>query len=957
MPTLILAGKSVDVKRLKRLLGVAGASVHRYAAVSRGVRRLEAESFDMAILAPDAGDATWGAALRRVRRDFALRPLLFFPNGSGEAVEAVSDGAFAVFDLGEADEESVRAAVRFLAEQTALERALFRERAARAWMEKTGRMGAWSMDEAGGVTWSDGVRRILGDERGALTADFDSIRAFVLPEDRDIFDQAHLATFEQGWPLDFEYRARTAEGDIRHLHLHRRVELDDGGEVRRAYGLIRDVSEERDFEQFLFRRDAIMQTAGRFSAMLLRDASWSVGMEAALSDMGEALDVSAACLLRRRTDSTGEGVFAVDAKWFADHASSMEASGDLEGFPMAKQWVDAMRRRKVVAGDARDFRSSERRALERLGFKSILCVPVFVGDGWWGVMVFAEQRRERRWEAAELESLSMIADIFGAAVLRSSMEGELKEAHRQAQEAQSMAMEASQAKSRFLANMSHEIRTPISGILGMAEMTVTTGLTAEQREHVDMIREAARSLLSIVNDILDLSKVEADKMRLRHEDFALRTVIENTLAPFAVQAEAKNLAFLHDVDDDAPRLVRGDPERLGQVLRNLLSNAVKFTDRGLVETSVEKAADVDEERGRVQLRFSVRDTGVGIPEHMVDAVFDSFTQVDESAGKRHQGTGLGLAISRELVELMDGEMSVESQPGRGSVFTFTACFDAPRQEPQPGSTAGAAVETFHLNILLAEDNPLNQKFLTHFLTIFGHTVTVAGNGVEALEELKRRGRDIDLVLMDIQMPEMGGVEAARAIRAADGRHFDPDIPVIALTAYAMKGDRERMIEAGMNDYVSKPVDMKALSAAIARCMKNAEGRLSKRTKGQVQTALKKAASDVAVELDLDGLVDRFDGQTDLLRDILELFLLEADEKLASLDEGARTSDPDVLGPALHSIANIASHVMAMDILTRARELEKSCYLGDVDAVLNGVIDLRPRFEALVRAVRLCLEGL
>lgn len=949
MRILVLAGKSIDEHRIHSLVGDAESTLAWYESVSRGVRRLEGRRFDLVMLIPGDGDHSWARALGRINRDHCI-PTFLLVASKEDADEAMNLGASEAFVYEDLTPELMQRFLHHYRERMDLFERVEGDLSMLKWVEDVGRLGTWEQREGGAAQWSDGLRRILQDEEGRLNDDFMSSRTFVHPDDLDIYDQANRATFEQNWPLDFEYRATTAKGELRYLHLHRRLEYDSGGGVVRRYGMVRDVTAEREFENFLFRRDAIMREVGLFAESFLRQAEWQKGIDNALKRLGKAVDVTRAFVFRRSFGPEQDVTLSMVNEWASQSVEPLIDNPITQNQPFSPtydRWRSALLGRRVVAGHVRSFQSEERKLFEGVGTKSIILVPVFVGDEWWGFMGFTEQREERDWVPLEIEALTMVADIFGSAIHRRTMEDKLLAATRSTEDAMTIALEANSAKSRFLANMSHEIRTPISGILGMTEMAITTGLRPEQRELMDMIRDAAQSLLAIVNDVLDISKIEAHKMKLKPEDFEFRAAVETIVRPFRPEADQRGIVFQYHVDDDVPEYVHGDPDRLGQVIRNLVSNAIKFTERGLVEMTVGIA---ERDGKRTCLEFRVRDTGEGIPKEKVDTIFDSFTQADSSVHKRHKGTGLGLTICRELVGMMGGDIGVRSEMGMGSIFTFTAWFDhAELPETVAAPEPSAVPKTMHLRILLAEDNPLNQKFLMHFLSIFGHRVTLAENGVQALDELRANGRNFDVVLMDIQMPELGGLEATKRIRNSDGRYYDPTIPIIALTAYAMKGDRDKMLAAGMNDYVTKPVDMKVLSAAIANSM---AGRL--KSKGDVspqESPQAKVDDEVVMALDMESLIQRFEGNMTLLREILGLFLAEANTKLDVMDKGLEAENPEELGYALHSITNIASHVLALDIVKLSRQLEKKCYEGSFDDVREGVAKLRPQFVELIRLVR------
>ncbi len=379
------------------------------------------------------------------------------------------------------------------------------------------------------------------------------------------------------------------------------------------------------------------------------------------------------------------------------------------------------------------------------------------------------------------------------------------------------AEQASRAKSEFLANMSHEIRTPMNGVLGMIDLTLDAQLPAAQREQLEVARASAESLVTLVNDILDLSKIEAGRLELDETAFDLREAVEDAVRTVAVGARMKELALECRVDDGGAPQVRGDRGRLRQVLINLVGNAIKFTDEGRVEIDVRAVWQAD---GQGVLHGAVRDTGVGIPADKQALIFEAFSQADGSTTRRYGGTGLGLTISARLVALMSGDLRVESSEGDGSTFSFTARIGRAGL-PARGAAAtrvdGASPPPQRLKVLVVEDHPVNQRVARGLLVKAGHDVHIANDGQEALTALTQQ--TYDLLFMDMQMPIMSGLDAMSAIRSRE-RESGGHLPIIALTAHAIDGDRERFMAAGADGYVSKPIAQSVLLLEIDRVMRS-----------------------------------------------------------------------------------------------------------------------------------------
>lgn len=503
-------------------------------------------------------------------------------------------------------------------------------------------------------------------------------------------------------------------------------------------------------------------------------------------------------------------------------------------------------------------------------------------------------------------------------------------------EAKRVAEVSTKIKEEFLANMSHEIRTPMNAILGFTKLLLEGELMAEQKKYVDAIHYSGENLLVIINDILDFSKIEAGKLILEEIDFLLPDIINPLLNLFEPKAKEKKVWLLYHKDEDVPMGLTGDPVRLNQILINLISNALKFTEKGFIKLKIKT---ITQDKTHSLLEFSVEDSGIGIPENKLNSIFESFTQASGDTTRKFGGTGLGLTIVRRIVELQGGSISVTSKLGEGTIFTLILPFK--KSNPKTNNkqyiteTQNKKINTIHLNgvrVLLAEDNKMNQMLAKTVLTKAGCEVDIADNGHMVIEKLKSTV-NYDVVLMDIQMPEMDGYEATHHIRTQLSPPLST-IPIIAMTAHAMSTESMKCLDAGMNDYISKPFDVCNLYNKIASLTKpsstdEASGAKKEHTVNSF-THPEKVTS-------LDYLYNFHEGSPELIAEMIAIFLKEVPDNLQKLKSYKQQKDWQNLKKLAHKLKSSYTILGAKELQEIMKTLESDCASNAIDETKLNVL--------------------
>lgn len=750
-------------------------------------------------------------------------------------------------------------------------------------------IGSWEWDiPSDRLAWSDETYRIFGTAPQSFLPTYETCLKSVHPDDREAVANAVKESLERKSPCTIEHRICLADGGVRVVQQRSEPRLDADGNLQAMVGTMQDITEREQVQEALRRSEEQLRLLLDSTA----EAIYGIDMQ------GNCTFCNPACLrmlgYSRVEDLLGKNM----------HQQIHHKHSDGTCFPVE---------------DCRIYQAFQ------IGVRAHVDDEVlWRADG----MAFSAEY----WSHPQYRD----GQVVGAVVTFLDIT-ERKQAETELLQAKEAAETANRAKSEFLATMSHEIRTPMNGIIGMTELALDTELTLNQREYLDTVRSSAESLLTIINDILDFSKIESGMFELEAVPFNLHELVREAVKPLVFRADQKGLELHSSIAGDVPGLVSGDPTRLRQVLVNLVGNAIKFTKNGKVglDVAVEQSLT-----GAVELHFVVLDRGIGISADQQLKIFEPFSQADSSTTRHYGGTGLGLGISKSLIELMGGRIWLESEPGQGSRFHFIVRLGEVSTAAQTGASvakkgagqpAGSAKPA---RILLVEDNAVNRKLAITRLEQWGHAVTTAENGQQALDCLSQQ--NFDLILMDIQMPVMGGYEATAIIREREGqtgRHT----PILAMTANAMNGDRERCLQAGMDGYVSKPVRAEELFNTIEPVLSG--GKFTAGT--AMQTSFSTSAG-----FDYPAALARADQE--VMEIIGELVLEDCPRLLADVVKAVDEGDQETLKRSAHTLkgllgnfgetpALIVAETADMLMMT-GRFNEVPALIPDIETGIAGFLD-------------------